>query len=101
VSRETYAAKQLTQQVRERFPDADATAGEPDGIGVRREVTYDKETSDWLAPLLDAIVPLDQRIDDYVVNNDELTVTFTTSNAADDRTPFPLDDVEAVLTEED
>lgn len=99
MTRETYAARQLTKQVRERDDDAYVTVGSTtDGLGVHRQVRYDDATAAWLAPLLDVIATLDKRITDHTVNDDgTLTVTFASGTIADDRTPFPLDDVQAVL----
>jgi hypothetical protein len=96
------AADQLIQQVTE--VDENATCepvGEPDGFGVTRDIKFDKATSKWLAPALEAIA--DDRIAATNLKGKakELVVTFVPDVRADFRDGFPLNEVLEVLTEDE
>lgn len=87
MSRLTYAAQQLVSQL----PDAEVTLGEPDGLDVVREITVDRSTGKWLAPLL---VELQDRriVSSEMGNRGGLKIVFhSESRVADDRSPFPLE----------
>lgn len=97
--RQTYAAETLAQQVTELRKSAKVEiADDPDGIDVHRAVKFDKATSKWLEPRLDAIN--DPRIASLDVSKEVLTVTFVPDMSADTRDPFPLDEADALLSED-
>lgn len=100
MARLTYGAKVLIAQVQERRSKASAeAAGEPDGLGVHRTIRFDKRTSKWLAPLLEAIE--DPRVTDlHTTDAGYLHVTFTHKRDADRRDLFPLDDAAVVAGDE-
>lgn len=99
MSRQTYAAEQLTQQVTELRKSAKVEiADDPDGIDVHRAIKFDKATSKWLEPRLDAIN--DPRVQSLDLSKDVLTVTFVAGMEADTRDPFPLDEADALLNDE-
>lgn len=100
MSRLTYAAEQLRDQLMLVNPDAImATADDADGVGVHRTVSFDKDSSTYLSPLLAVIAPSDPRIVSTSDAGGILNVTFSAGINADDRTPYPLDEVAAVLAE--
>jgi hypothetical protein len=98
MARLPYAAKQLIKQASEAKPATKAKpVDEPDGLGVHRTVSFNKATSTWLKPLLEEID--DPRIASLEVDKGGLLeVTFVTTIAADDRTPFPLEAAEQVTS---
>ena len=85
-----YAALTLIEQVRLDKPRAKVEpAGDPDGFNVHRTIRFDKRTSTWLAPLLEAIE--DPRIESlHVTDAGYLYVTFIAKPQADQRARFPL-----------
>src|SRR5262245_54411820 len=86
----------LVDQVLARRKNAKwSIEGEPDGYGTNREVAFDKTTSKWLQPLLEAVQ--DPRIESFYVRSDRLFVNFVEGNIADSREPFALDEADAVL----
>lgn len=96
--RTTLASRTLIRQVREalnRKSDSKAGAetavptGEPDGLGVYREYTFDKVASKGLADRLNAAN--DPRIASVEEKGGQVVVTFTPSTEADDRADFNLD----------
>jgi hypothetical protein len=91
-----YAAKVLIDQTTERRPHTNASmVGHPDGFGVIRSIKFNKATSTWLAPLLEAIG--DERIEALELDGKGLlTVTFIPGIEADFKHPFPLDAAETV-----
>lgn len=95
--RNPYAAKVLHAQVGELRPDAEIERyGEPDGLGVYRTFRYDKDTAEWLAPLLRELS--DPRITDVnVTDAGYLHVTFASNRLGDIKTPFALEDAEVVM----
>jgi len=98
------AAQQLIQQVQEYEGEVEyEVTDEPDGFGRNREITFDPKTSQWLAPVLKAID--DPRIANMVqhtkAKKKRLVVTFVGDARADQRAPFPLDEVIDVMDEDD
>lgn len=93
------AARQLIAQVAEDGKKFSAKAvGDADGIGVHRAVEFDATTSKWLAPVLDVVD--DPRIENVDYNGKgRLTVTFVPDTRSDFTTPFPINEVRAVLDE--
>lgn len=91
-----YAAHQLIEQVQDRRKKAKAEyVSDPDGLGVVRTIKFDKATSKWLAPILEALD--DDRIREAEVTEaGYLHVTFVPTPNADDRRAFPLDEAEAL-----
>jgi hypothetical protein len=88
-----HAGKTLIRQVGEFRPDAESNTGEPDGLGVIREITFDRETGKLIQPLIKD----DPRIASAVLGRKGgLVVTFVSGIAADDRSacdiPAVLDD---------
>jgi hypothetical protein len=97
MSRIPWAAETLVEEVEDIRPEAVVeNTGEPDGFDVIREITFDPETSRWLEPLL--ATGDDPRIASAVTSKDSLVVTFISDPMADDRTPFYLEAVSAVLS---
>jgi len=89
------AARRLIAQVTEHKPDAEVTdAGEPDGYGVTRSITFDAKTSKWLRPILEACD--DHRIAD-ITGKTKATVTFVGDSRADFGQPFDIDAADSVL----
>lgn len=93
-----YAARTLQSQVQERRNKAEIEPfGEEDGLGVVRTLRFDKATSKWLAPLLEAIAPDDPRVEWVEVTEaGYLHVTFVGTPDADQLDEFPLDDAAEV-----
>lgn len=89
------AARQLITQVHGFKPHATWTPGEPDGIARIRAVRFDRRTSRWLAPLLEAID--DQRIDSVDDDDGRLWVRFVTDSRADSRAIYPLAVVATII----
>lgn len=99
MARLPYAAKQLIEQVQERYKTAEAEpADDPDGLDVHRAIKFDARSSAWLSPILDHFE--DPRIIDHRTEGKRLVVTFSEGIEADTRDEFPLRDVEAVLKED-
>lgn len=99
MSRLTYAARTLMRQIGDKR-NYDVKFGEPDGLGVVRDIRFDKRTSKWLAPLLEAIE--DPRIAEAnVTEAGYLHVTFVAGPQADDRRKFPLDDAATVRSSQE
>lgn len=70
-----------------------------DGLGVRRTVSFDKPTSKWLEPILDAIQ--DPRIVSTDDDKGRLVVTFSAKpGLGDSRNPFPLAEGEVIADAE-
>lgn len=98
MSRITWGAQTLIDQVNALGYDATVERGEPDGLDVIRTITFtDARTASWLYPLL--TVELDSRIASALHDTvaDTLAVTFVSYATADSRDPFPLPEVDAVL----
>lgn len=94
-----YAMKTLTNQIKDLRKSAKFEAGDEDGFGVYRSVTFDKPTSKWLGHAFDYIE--DERIVGHRVSKDQLTVHFSTrSSEADDRDPFLIDEAVTVASDE-
>lgn len=101
MARYPYAAQQLIAQVQDKFKNATAEPDDdPDGLDVHRAFKFNPQSSAWLAPVLDVIVPQDNRIVSSVMRGKNLVVTFTGGNEADLRTEFPLIDVANVLNKD-
>jgi len=92
-------AEQLVQQATDYEGVTYEVTGEPDGFGVHREVTFDKETSKWLAPVLQAIE--DDRIERMEDRRGKLAVIFVPDARADFDHEYPIDEVIAVFEEGD
>lgn len=95
MSRIAYALSTLIRQVEAERKNAEYDLGEPDGLGVIRDVKFDKSTSKWLKPLID--VARDSRIADVSSASGRVTVTVVGSIRADTRDEFLLSEVDAVL----
>lgn len=96
MARLPYAAKTLIAQATARKPRTKAEPhGDVDGLGVHRTIKFNKETSKFLAPLLEQID--DERIEDFEVTEaGYLHVTFVATPDADQRAEFPLSAAEEV-----
>lgn len=93
-----HAATQLIEQVTaERKSAKYEREGEPDGLEVIRTISFDKGTSTWLKPILEAVE--DERIQEMHLLKDRLHVTFTAGPEADSREEFPLADADEVLSQ--
>lgn len=94
-----YAAEQLRTQVLQKKPRVKIERhGPADGFGVVRSLVFSKGATKWLSPILEVLADADPRIEDYeILADDRVVVTFTHTIKADDRTPFPLDRIDAVL----
>lgn len=93
MARIPYAARTLISEVTERKPKAKVKAvGEPDGLDVIRSFVFNKETGNWLKPLLEIVD--DDRIESFGSGKDGLVVTFVASTAADRRETFLLGEAE-------
>jgi len=102
MSRIPYAAQQLIDQVAALKPGAEVTqSGDPDGLDVVREITFDGKTGDWLYPLLTAAGNgmVDERFAVLLHDSKGLQITFQAGTVADNADPFLLSEVEAVLNE--
>lgn len=89
------AAKQMLSQMSERYKTAAMTSDdEPDGLGVRRTVQFDKVSSKFLAKTLPLI--LDPRVVAVSTKDGVLSVTFSPKRDADEPHPFPFDEAETV-----
>lgn len=98
MSRIPYAAQTLIDQVTERRKSAKVTIEQdPDGFDVNRVIKFDKATSAWLRPILEAVA--DPRIVGLGTVKDQLTVIFSARTNADERDEFALDEADAVLSE--
>lgn len=91
------AASTLVKQVAAAKPRTKASPhGDPDGLGVVRSVIFNKATSTWLSPILEAIE--DTRVERLELQDDgRLVVTFVSTVYADRTNEFPLDAVDAIL----
>lgn len=99
MARIPHAAHTLIDQVQARRKSAKYTVeDDPDGLDVNRAIAFDKGTSKWLGPILEAID--DPRIVGLSTSKEELTVLFSARTIADSRDEFPLDEVEAVLSQD-
>lgn len=96
--RATYAARTLADQVTAARSRAKVKNTNPDGLNVYRSMSFDKPTSKWLHPLLEAIE--DPRITALDFEDGVLTVTFSAGTDADTRDQFPLDSVSDILNGE-
>lgn len=104
MTRITRAARTLTQQIWERWPDANVTAhGDPDGLDVVRGLAVDGEVAEPLFTLLVPIADHDRRISQLRLSDDGdvLVIEFASDRHADETTPFPLAEVAAVQQEDD
>jgi hypothetical protein len=94
-----YAMKTLTDQIKDLREKAKFEAGDEDGFGVYRSVTFDKATTKWLGHAFDYIE--DERIVGYRVSKDQLTVVFSDRSVeADQRDPFLIDEAQTVAASE-
>lgn len=93
-----YAARTLIEQVTDKKPRTKAEPfGDLDGFGVARTIRFNKATGTWLAPLLDEI--RDPRIQEHhLTGGGYLHVTFVADRRADDKSEFPLDAAETIVT---
>lgn len=95
MARITWGAQTLIDQVAALGHDASYTTGEPDGLDVIREITFtDKDTADWLAPIMQ--VQLDGRIAE-MWHDENLRFVFQAGVIADGREPYSIGEVDAVL----
>lgn len=89
----------LIRQVETERKNTEYELGDPDGIGVVRDVKFDKSTSKWLKPLID--VARDNRIANVSHTGGQTTVTVVADPRADSRDNFLLTEVEQILEPED
>lgn len=93
------AAQQLADQVTELREGASYTVDpEVDGLGFHRTVIFDKDTAEWLAPILDVLK--DERIHSYNSDEGDLAVNFVGDTRADFAQEYDLAGVDAVLNED-
>jgi hypothetical protein len=98
MSRIPHAATQLITQVQaERKSATFQNEGDPDGFDTYRTISFDKGSSKWLAPILEAAE--DPRIAETHLLKERLHVTFVPGVEADHVDEFPLAEVDAVLSE--
>jgi hypothetical protein len=106
MGRTPHAAVTLRDQINDKLRrdrDGAKAAGamtpvdEPDGLDAHRSFEFDETASKMLAGLLPNLS--DDRIVDYEIGGSKakpkVTVTFAATYIGDDRTPFPLDAVDA------
>lgn len=99
------AARQLVRQVvAAKNGDVDwKPADEPDGFDRHRAVEFDKATSKWLIPVLEAIT--DPRIKETSTKGAKgqqvLTVTFVGDVRADTADPFEIEAADEILSGDD
>jgi hypothetical protein len=92
------AARQLVDEVEAAHPKAKVKIiGDPDGIGVHRQVSFDAATTKWLTPLLDAVQ--DERVLSVDAESNRTVITFVADTRADFAQPFGLAEADAVLNE--
>lgn len=94
-TRVTYAAKTLAQQILEHWPDAIVTnGGEPDGLGVLRQLEVARPEAEEIMAVLLPIAEHDSRLRTLELPDDgPLTITFSSATVADRRGRFPLREV--------
>lgn len=98
MSRQTYAAQQLTEEITALRKSAKVeVADDPDGLDVHRAVKLDKETSKALGETLEVVAQNDPRIESVENSGGVVTVTFVAGTEADDRTPFEVENVREVI----
>lgn len=98
MARIPHAARVLIAQTQEKYKRAKAEpVGEPDGLDVHRAFRFDKTSSKWLAPILDAID--DVRIVRLYQEKDQLVVEFSDRHIADRAQRFPLTEVDSILND--
>lgn len=97
------AAKQLRDQLNHSLNRTTAEsraatavpAGDPDGLGVYRTVSFDETASKGLAEKLEALA--DPRVESFKDVDGQLEVTFVSTVKADTRDPFTLAAAELAL----
>jgi hypothetical protein len=93
-----HAARTLASQLGERYKNVEMEAsGDADGLGVHREVKFEKHAGKFLAKVLPHLD--DPRIVDFKATKaGVVTVTFSDRTIADSRDSFPLDAAETVAS---
>lgn len=99
MTRIAYALSTLIRQVETEKKNVEYDLGDPDGLGVVRDATFDKSTSKWLKPVID--VARDARIADVSQHSGKVKVTVVPDIRADLRDEFLLSKVDAILNPED
>ena len=90
------AGYQLMAEIEEHRPKFKVTYGEPDGLSVIREFTFDATTSKWLVPILKVLN--DTRVRSVKVNGkNRATVRFVPTHWADHKEPFLLARIDEAL----
>ena len=90
------AGYQLMSEVEELKPKVKVKYGDPDGLGVIREMTFDATTSKWLVPILKVLG--DPRIRSVEVDGrHRATVRFQAKSVADWKNPFLLARIDEAL----
>lgn len=96
MTRTTFSARTLAQQILQRWPDAKITnPDEPDGLGIHRQLQIEQPEA---VEIFDVLVPIAQH-DRRILTLDlrdggPLTVTFSSdSKVVDVHTKFPIDEV--------
>lgn len=94
-TRVTYAAKTLAQQILEHWPDAIVTnGGEPDGLGVLRQLEVARPEAEEIMAVLLPIAEHDSRLRTLELPVDgSLIITFSSATVADRRDRFPIREV--------
>jgi hypothetical protein len=83
-------------EIEEHRPKFKVTYGEPDGLNVIREFTFDATTSKWLVPILKVLN--DTRVRSVKVNGkNRATVRFVPTHWADHKEPFLLARIDEAL----
>jgi hypothetical protein len=91
----------LVAQVKEQREDAEIEFEDVDGYNTYRRVSFDEQTSNWLEPIISLIGPKDRRIKGHFTSRGGmLIVDFVADGRAEGSEPFPIPQVEKVLTEE-
>ncbi len=100
MSRTPLAMRTLIRQVQSLRNSVETEASDLDGLGVLRKVAFDKDTSEWLAPLAE-VFGTDERIADHYIRDDRLFVVFVPDIRADRAQPdFVLAGIDAVLNDD-
>jgi len=94
------AATQLLKEITDLGKNYKVARGDPDGFGYIREITFDARTSNWLVPILDALVDERIRYIDQPNGKGRAKVRFVNDTRADRRQPFDIAVVDQVLNDE-
>lgn len=91
-----YGATQLLRQVKAMHPESIITpADKADGLGVWRQIAFDRDTSAWLYPAL--VACQDERVADLQWDDGRLLLTFVPDYRADLQGRFLIEEADRVL----